>query len=102
MATEQRLDLIDRKDIEAKIEKTFRKLVANQNRPDLAAALSYVSDMIVDAPTVDAEPIVRCHWVKHNFLGHEQWVCSGCQTLGSPQWKRCPVCEAKMDGDGNG
>lgn len=35
-------------------------------------------------------------WIKHIFLGHEQWVCSECQTLGSPQWKCCPVCEAKM------
>ena len=35
-------------------------------------------------------------WLKHNFLGHEQWVCSKCQTLGSPQWKCCPICEAKM------
>lgn len=26
------------------------------------------------------------------------WCCSECKTLGSPQWKRCPVCEAKMYG----
>lgn len=39
---------------------------------------------------------VRGRWVKHNFLGHEQWACSECQTLGSPQWKCCPVCEARM------
>lgn len=54
--------------------------------------------------TVDAEPVVHGHWIKHNFLGHDQFVCSECQTIGSPQWKRCPVCEAKMDGgneDGN-
>ena len=49
--------------------------------------------------TVDAEPVVHGHWVKYNFLGHEQWVCSECQTLASPQWKRCPVCETKMDGE---
>ena len=53
---------------------------------------------IDEAPIVDAEPVVHGHWVKYNFLGHEQWACSECQTLGSPQWKRCPVCEAKMDG----
>ena len=53
---------------------------------------------IENAPTVDAEPVVHGHWVKHNFLGHEQYACSECQTLGSPQWKRCPVCETKMDG----
>lgn len=57
-----------------------------------------VLKVICKAPTVDAEPVVHGHWVKHNFLGHEQYACSECQTLGSPQWKRCPVCEAKMDG----
>lgn len=31
-----------------------------------------------------------------------EYVCSECKTLGSPQWKCCPVCEAKMDGDGDG
>lgn len=24
-------------------------------------------------------------------------VCSECSVCGSPTWKRCPVCEAKMD-----
>ena len=43
------------------------------------------------------DSVVHGSWVKHNFLGHDQFVCSECQTLGSPQWKRCPVCEAKMD-----
>ena len=43
------------------------------------------------------DSVVHGYWVKHNFLGHDQFVCSECQTLGSPQWKRCPVCEAKMD-----
>lgn len=57
-----------------------------------------IEDCIDNAPTVDAEPVVHGHWVKHNFLGHDQFACSECQTLGSPQWKRCPVCEAKMDG----
>ena len=95
---ENKKRLIDANAIEAKIEKNFRRLVANQRKPDLAAALSYVGDLIIEAPTEDAEIVVHGHWVKHNFLGHEQFVCSECQTLGSPQWKRCPVCEAKMDG----
>lgn len=43
------------------------------------------------------DSVVHGHWVKYNFLGHDQFACSECQTLGSPQWKRCPVCEAKMD-----
>ena len=29
-------------------------------------------------------------------LGNRLWNCSECMTIGSPLWKRCPVCEAKM------
>ncbi len=59
----------------------------------------WVEDVLelLEGDAVDAEPVVHGHWVKYNFLGHEQYACSECQTLGSPQWKRCPVCEAKMD-----
>ena len=45
------------------------------------------------APTVDAEPVVHGRW-----LIRSEWAeCSECHVCGSPQWKRCPVCEAKMD-----
>ena len=37
-------------------------------------------------------------WISHN-KGQNNWVeCSECNTVGSPFWKRCPMCEAKMDG----
>ena len=53
-------------------------------------------------PTVDAKPVVHGRWITHN-RGQNNWCeCSECNTVGSPFWKRCPVCEAKMDGDGNG
>jgi hypothetical protein len=61
--------------------------------------IHWCMDELAGAPTVDAEPVVHGHWVKYNFLGYDQFACSECQTLGSPQWKRCPVCEAKMDGE---
>lgn len=36
-------------------------------------------------------------WISHN-RGMNNWVeCSECNTVGSPFWKRCPLCEAKMD-----
>lgn len=63
MANEKRL--IYANAIEAKIEKNFRKLIANQNKPELAAALSYVGDLIIKAPTVDAVDVVRCKECKH-------------------------------------
>ena len=42
------------------------------------------------------------HWIiRKNGKGRSAivWVeCSECLTSGgSPEWKRCPVCEAKMD-----
>lgn len=36
-------------------------------------------------------------WITHN-KGKNNWCeCSECNTVGSPFWKRCPVCEAKME-----
>lgn len=45
----------------------------------------------------DVEPVKRGRWVHKVLLGEQAWFCSECKTIGSPQWKRCPVCEAKMD-----
>lgn len=43
----------------------------------------------------------RGRWLIHsNGKGDHanNWAeCSECRVCGSPQWKRCPVCEAKMD-----
>lgn len=38
-------------------------------------------------------------WVHmFNAKNLNNWVeCSECKTVGSPFWKRCPVCEARMD-----
>ena len=44
----------------------------------------------------DVEPVKRGRWVHKILLGEQAWFCSECKTIGSPQWKRCPVCEAKM------
>ena len=50
-------------------------------------------------PTIDAEPVKHGVWLPQIVLGTKAWDCSECKTLGSPHWKRCPVCEAKMDGE---
>ena len=57
---------------------------------------------INNAPTVDAVEVVHGRWLPQKLLGERVWDCSECKTLGSPQWKFCPVCGAKTDGDGNG
>ena len=45
------------------------------------------------------------HWVIHIEKGRNatNWAeCSECHVCGSPQWKVCPVCETRMDGDNDG
>ena len=54
---------------------------------------------IDESPTIDAEPVKHGVWLPQIVLGTKAWDCSECKTLGSPHWKRCPVCEAKMDGE---
>ena len=106
MENEKRL--IDANAIEAKIEKNFKKLIANQNRPDLSAALSYVGDLIIEAPTVDAVEVVHGRWVQMEFWpGGGTWRCSECgyqvmfmeDTPYAKAMHYCPNCGAKMDGE---
>lgn len=40
------------------------------------------------------EPVVRARWIEYADGLH---CCSRCKTNGSPAWKRCPICEAKMN-----
>lgn len=57
---------------------------------------------LANFPTVDAELVKHGRWITHN-KGQNNWVeCSECNTVGSPFWKRCPICEAKMEVDLNG
>ena len=48
----------------------------------------------------DVEPVKRGRWVHKILYGEHAWFCSECKTIGSPQWKRCPACEAKMNEEG--
>jgi hypothetical protein len=72
------------------------------NNPDHTKAFGYDAIQILAeiefAPTVDAVEVVHGKWLPQKLLGERVWDCSECKTLGSPQWKFCPVCGAKMDG----
>ena len=54
------------------------------------------------APAADVAPVVHGRWVRTDKGPLSLWHCSECKTLGSPQWKGCPVCLARMDGDCDG
>ena len=54
--------------------------------------------MLNNFPAADVEEVKHGHWIEQTAPRWKTWYCSECKTLGSPHWKRCPVCEAKMDG----
>ena len=54
--------------------------------------------LINEQPTADVEEVRHGQWLPQIVSGVKAWDCSECKTLGSPHWKRCPICEAKMDG----
>lgn len=62
---------------------------------DLETATLFVKNI----PDADAEVVKHGRWLPQIVLGQKAWDCSECKTLGSPHWKRCPVCEARMDGE---
>ena len=65
---------------------------ANQFRHQVKVALRHT-------PTADVEEVRHGRWLPQVVAGVNTWDCSECKTIGSPQWKRCPICEAKMDGE---
>ncbi len=84
----------------------FRVRVKTQVNPYGKPTLEYASGlkvltMIDNEPTADVEEVRHGEWLIKNLCGERICECSECKTLGSPMWKRCPVCEAKMDGGKN-
>ena len=45
----------------------------------------------------DVATVRHGRWLPQVVLGQKAWDCSECKTLGSPNWKWCPVCGCKMD-----
>ena len=60
-------------------------------------AISRATKALESLPAADVEPVKHGRWLPQILLGTRVWDCSECKTIGSPAWKRCPVCEAKMD-----
>lgn len=54
--------------------------------------------MIINAPTIDAEPIKRGTW-QYYVKGNDAWaVCSECGKVSIVGGNYCPNCGAKMKG----
>lgn len=56
-----------------------------------------IRDMVSRFPAADVAPVRHGRWLPQVVLGQKAWDCSECKTLGSPNWKWCPVCGCKMD-----
>ena len=44
-------------------------------------------------PVADVAPVIHGRWIPDG----NTVCCSECKTMGSPQWRGCPVCLARMD-----
>lgn len=49
----------------------------------------------------DAMKEERQSWVLEIEDDQRVWRCPRCGMYGEPHWKRCPICEAKMKGEGS-
>lgn len=58
-----------------------------------------LEELIDDAPTVDAIPVVHGHWemIWHIYFHQELPVCSHCRKFVFARFAYCPLCGALMD-----
>ena len=72
-----------------------------RNKIDTDGNRCFKMRLIDNAPTADVVEVRRGRWLPQRLLGSDVVTCSECKTLGSPQWKWCPVCGADMRGETN-
>ena len=65
--------------------------------PDIDLSGEKFEAAIRKIQAADVAPVRHGRWLPQVVLGKKAWDCSDCKTLGSPHWKWCPVCGAKMD-----
>lgn len=64
--------------------------------------LPIIGERIQSAPTIEAEPVRHGKWLFNSIEKPEYRICNQCGAafrIEQQEWKRCPVCEAKMDGE---
>lgn len=79
---------------------------AEQQEHSYSTLMLYeIADIIEDAPTVEAKPVIHGEW-KYDWLG--EYICSNCyervtvkEVMGEPAWDWCPACGADMRGGKN-
>lgn len=97
--------MLDARDLEASL-KAMMKRKGIKSWFSTAFDACDFEEIIYDTPAVEIEPERRGRWIVDGGSvmaaarsNGKRWItatCSECKTLGSPIWKRCPVCEARM------
>ena len=80
------------------LDRELQDLIREYNRnceSDKAAGAFEALYRLRLAPAADVVGASRKRWIVHNDGTAE---CPECHTLGSPQWKCCPVCAVMMEG----
>ena len=72
--------------------------LSEEMRYNIALKISYYKAAV--EALRNSEAVRIGHWITDKRTGI--CYCSECLVSGSPQWKRCPVCEAKMERKENG
>ena len=87
--------LIDAKAVEKKMRELLRPC-------DIGFAIRAVREV----PTVDAVPVVHGRWIpiEEKLWNLDipvvvDWKCSNCNAIGHEDFRYCPNCGAKMDGE---
>ena len=90
----------------------FQKHYGKSDLQPLRDFYKCVMKLIANAQTIDAVPVVHGKWIKTvQENGCAEWTEFRCSVCGAvfdgndwlfSDWKGCPVCLARMDGDGNG
>lgn len=93
-------DLIDRNALKERYYEKMKELlqVTTDHVSDEAISLLCGSSLLIDAPTVDAEPVRRGYWVSEPDR-ERHWHCSECGTvqgMTAMAMNYCPNCGARM------
>ena len=102
MATEKRLDLIDRKDLIKAVEKK-QFAIADNTHPYEAIRIQgkYFREVVDNAPTVDAVEVVRCrdceHWKEPWLEGVTSGKCMLGKTMITETDHFCSYGERKIN-----
>ena len=97
MATEKRLI-----DVNKVIDEMQKCIDESAYARDSIASYTFgaIIECLKREPTVDAVEVVHGRWRIIDFKGNVE--CSECGYTMDLEYKFCPNCGAKMDGDGNG